>query len=263
MKTARWLPALIVMLTLASPASATHGGIHPKFKSQGVYFHCTGDTKLYNVNWAETLGAQDVYARWDTSPPPGSVTDGQGCGGADAGWVVNEVYDPVYQGTFVGNLRDMTIRVHDFLVNNDRDAGVPVPLRIYAEIDGVSLFTHGAIDGGYEGKAFTVTPTRTNSGLTDSFEFTVTNIGFAKDIKDAAGNVIDVQTGGAALEDGNGATEHTIKIIVGVDAFPGGEPQTTGGDFWTWDTTEVPSGITFNPSTPASATVKADLPDLG
>jgi hypothetical protein len=30
-----------------------------------------------------------------------------------------------------------------------------------------------------------------------------------------------------------------------------------------WDTTEVPSGITFNPATQAAATVAADLPNLG
>jgi len=50
---------------------------------------------------------------------------------------------------------------------------------------------------------------------------------------------------------------------LGLDAFPAEEPQTTGGTFFVWDTTEVPSGITFNPAGLAAATVKADLPDLG
>lgn len=263
MKAVRWLPAVILTLTLATSASATHGGIHPTLSSQGVYFHCTGDTPIYNVNWVHQVGASSAYSRWDTSPPAGSVADGEGCGGGDAGWVINELYKPVYEGTFTGNLRDLTIRVHDFVLNNDRDPGVPVPMRIYAEIDGVSLFSRGAVEGGYEGKSFTVTPSRTNSGATDRFEFSVTNIGTMNEITDASGNVIDVETGGAVQEAGNGTIEHTIKIILGVDAFPGGEPQTAGGTFWVWDTSEVPSGITFNPTELAPETVKADLPDLG
>jgi hypothetical protein len=262
-KPLRTLTALGLALIVAAPASATHGGIHPRFKTQQVYFHCTGDTPIYNVNWIQQLTASTAYGRWDTSPPVGSVTDGEGCAAADAGWVTNEVYDPVFEGTFTGNLRDMTVRVHDFVANNDRDAGAPVTLRIYAEIDGISLFPRGITEGGYDGRTFTVTPSRINSGLTDFFEFTVTDIGSATEVKDAAGNVIDVKTKGAALEDGDGTFEHTIKLIVGIASFPGEEPQTTGWDVWAWDTTEVPSGITFNPATPAAAKVKADSPDFG
>lgn len=121
MRPARIVSALSLVVILASGASATHGGIHPTFKTQTVYFHCTGDTPVYNVNWLQQVGASTAYARWDTSAPAGSVTDGEGCGGADAGWVTNEVYDPVYEGTFTGNLRDMTIRIDDFVLNNDRD----------------------------------------------------------------------------------------------------------------------------------------------
>jgi hypothetical protein len=190
------------------------------------------------------------------------VSDGNGCGAFDAGWVSNEVYDAVFEGTFSGNLRDMTIRIHDFVLNNDRDASAPVNLKIYAEVDGVPIFPGGAPDTGYAGRNVMVTPVRGNSGLTDAFEFSVTNIGFAKEIKDASGNVTNVETGGAALEDANGTQEHTIRILLGLSAFPAEEPQTTGSTLFVWDTTEVPSGITFNPSSLAAATVKADLPDL-
>lgn len=262
MRLARLVSALSLVLILASAASATHGGIHPTLKTENVYFHCTGDTPVYNVNWLKDVGASTAYARWDTSPPAGSVVDGEGCGGADAGWVTNEVYDPVFEGSFTGNLRDMTIRIDDLVLNNDRDAATPVQLRIYAEIDGFSLFPRGVTEGGYDGRVFTVTPSRVNMGATDHFEFSVTNIGTIKEIKDASGNVIDVQTGGAVQETGNGTMEHTIKIILGLASFPGEEPQTTGGTFWVWDTSEVPSGITFNPTQLAPNTVKADLPDL-
>ncbi len=264
MKAARWLPALILTLTLATSAAATHGGIHPTFRSQTVYFHCTGETPVQQVNYLASNGSSSSYATWDSSPPPGSVTAGEGCGGADMGGASFEGLDPVFEGTFTGNLRDLTVRLYDFILNNNRAEGVPVSLRVYAEVDGVPIFPGGTPEeGGYAGRSFTVTPTRENSGVTDRFEFTITNVGFANEVPDASGNVVDVETGGAALEDGNGVMEHTLKLLVGFNAFAGEEPQTTGTDFFVWDTDEVPSGITFNPSDPAAATVAADLPNLG
>ncbi|MGH2712186.1 MAG: hypothetical protein ACRDH9_13425 [Actinomycetota bacterium] len=260
MKPVRPLIALTLAVLVAAPASATHGGIHPKFKSQGVYFHCTGDTPVYQVNWAAAGGASSSFASWDTSPPPGSVTDGNGCMGLDAGGASNEFGDPVFEGTFTGNLRDMTVRIYDFILPNTRQ-GASAQLKVYAEIDGDPLFPRGPTANIYEGRNVTVTPSRGNSGLTDEYEFTITNIGFANDIKDASGNVIGVETGGAALEDGNGTMEHTIKLLVGLATGIGADPP-TGIDFFVWDTTEVPSGITFNPASPAPATVAADLPDF-
>jgi len=263
-KPVRPLAALFLAVLVAVPALASHGGIHPTFKSQGVYFHCTGDTPVQNLNYLATNGDTATNARWDTSPPPGSVTDGEGCGAVDMGGASFGGLDAVFEGTFTGNLRDLTVRVYDFILNNDRDPDVPARLRVYAEVDSIPIFPGGTPEeGGYAGRAVTVTPSRTNSGLTDLFEFSITNIGLASEVRDEAGNVIDVETGGAAQEDGNGTIEHTITLFLGLDAFAGGEPQTTGSDFFVWDTTEVPSGITFNPSSLAAATVEADLPDLG
>jgi hypothetical protein len=110
----------------------------------------------------------------------------------------------------------------------------------------------------------TVTPEPGNAGLTDFYEFSITNIGFATEVKDAVGKVIDVKTGGAALEDGNGQLEHVIKLFIGRHgtAF-GQDPAGHNAGWWVWDTTEVPSGITFNPSSLAEATVAADLPSFG
>lgn len=263
MKTARWFTPLALSLILATPAIATHGGIHPKFKSQTVYFHCTGETILYQANWLIQGGASTAYAPWDTSPPPGSVTDGEGCGALDVGGISQEFYDAVFEGTFVGNLRDLTVRIYDFVLNADRDAGTPLKLRVYAEIDGKPIFPVGTPDTGYAGRPVTVVPSRTNADLTDLFEFSITNIGYANEIRDPAGNLIDVETGGAALEDGNGTMEHKIKLLLGLEEFAGSDPQTTGTEHWVWDTTEVPSGITFNPPGLAEATVAADLPQYG
>ena len=260
MKPARPLLALTLAVLTVSPAAATHGGIHPKFKSLGVYFHCTGETPLYQANWLADAGASSSFTSWDTSPPPGSVTDGNGCGGLDVGGASNEFGDPVFEGTFSGNVRDMTVRLYDFILPNARQ-GATQRLKVYAEIDGVPLFPRGGTENIYEGRNVTVTPVRGNSGTTDLYEFTVTNIGFANEIRDASGNVTGVETGGAALEDGFGTQEHTIKLLVGLAGFIGDDPP-TGVDFFVWDTSEVPSGITFNSNTPAAATVQADLPDL-
>jgi hypothetical protein len=54
----------------------------------------------------------------------------------------------------------------------------------------------------------------------------------------------------------------TLRLYIGLQSSPGTAPQETGTEFFVWDTTEVPSGITFNPISPAAATVAADLPNL-
>ena len=249
------------LVALAGPASA-YTGIQPTFATSNVYFHCTGDTKLENVNWVETLGDESSYTKWDANPPTQSVQSGAGCGALDEGQTTNEVYDPVFQGEFTGNLRDLTVHLHEFLFGNTRQ-GATQPLRVYAEVDGIPIFPRGNYEGNgaYDGRGFTVTPVSENMGATDLVEFTITNIGYANYTYDDQGNVVDVQTGGVATENGDGTTVHTLKLLVGIDTFVGDDPP-TGTDMWVWDTTEVPSGITFNPDAPATATVAADLPNM-
>jgi hypothetical protein len=262
MRSSRLLVASVLSLgVLAAPAAATHGGNHPTFPQERVYFHCSGETKIYNVNWLAQAGAETSFVPWNTTPPPGSVTTGAGCGGADVGWVTNEVYDVVFMGTFTGNLRDMTVQLDEFIVNQMREDVTGVVLRVYGEIDGEPIFPGGTPETGYTGRTLTVTPTRVNSGATDRYVFSITNLGYAIDIFDEEGNLIDVETGGMALEDGNGVNEHYLRLLVGIDSFPGEDPP-TGTTAWVWDTTEVPSGLTFNPPTLAAASVAADLPDF-
>ena len=250
----------LLVASLVAPASATHGGIHPTFKRDDVWFHCNGETKIYNVNWLAAAGGESAYVPWDRTPPTTSVAGGAGCGGIDVGWVTNEVYDVVFQGTFTGNLRDLTVRIHEFLVNQTRESATQ-RMRVYAEIDGLPIFPQGSTEGAWEGRAFTVTPVEDNSGATDLYEFSITNLGYAIDIFDEEGELIDVETGGMALEDGPGSNEHYLRIMFGIEGFLGEDPP-TGSTAWVWDTTEVESGITFNPPTLASAKVAADLPDF-
>lgn len=131
-------------------------------------------------------------------------------------------------------------------------------LRLQAWIDDKPLFPVGTQPS--SGKTVIVTPVRSSSGASERFEFSITNIGFAKDVTDAQGNVIEVNRGGAALEDGHGTEEHTFLLYIGSHGDGTCPDVKTKLGAWVWDTTEVPSGITFNPGTLATAKVKADLP---
>jgi hypothetical protein len=259
MRATRLVVAIAMIVGLvATPASATHGGPHPAFRTEHAYFHCSEPTKLYQANWLAALAAASSYAHWNTTPPSGSVTEGHGCGGADWGGTTNPAYDPVFTGTFKGNLRDMTVRLHQFVTHG---AGSPTPqtLRLYAEIDGKPLFPPGQLPE--HGRTVAVTPVLVNSGVTELYEFSITNIGYAREVRDANGNVVDVQRGGAAKEDGTGTMEHELTLYVGLHgtAFAQ-DPTGHKAAMWVWDTTEVASGITFNPPLLAPAKVAADLP---
>jgi hypothetical protein len=247
------LVAGILVLLAAAPAAATHGGIHPTFRDEHVYFHCTGPTKLYNVNY--WVPDQNITG-WNTTAPSGSVEEGAGCGGLEYGGWTNRSYDVAFGGTFIGNVRDLTFEIHQLLLGNARSASTET-LRLQGWIDGIPLFPVGTLPA--DGRTVTVTPVASSSGASERFEFSITNIGYAHDVRDAQGNLIRVDRGGAALEDGNGIEEHTFLFYVGTHGDRDADVKTKLGA-WAWDTTEVPSGITFNPSTLAAAKVAADLP---
>jgi hypothetical protein len=249
------LLAGVLILLAAAPASATHGGIHPTFREERVYFHCTGPTKLYNVN--RLVLTQPYITTWNATPPSQSVQQGAGCGGVEFGGFSNDVYDVAFQGTFTGNVRDLTIEIHQLLLGNARTAATET-LRLNAWIDDKPLFPPGTQPT--NGRTVTVTPVRSSSGASEKFVFSITNIGYANDVKDAQGNVIGVQRGGAALEDGDGTEEHTFLLYIGTHGNSTDADVKTKLGAWAWDTTEVPSGITFNPGTLAAAKVKSDLP---
>jgi hypothetical protein len=247
------LVAGILVLLAAVPASAHHGGIHPTFREERVYFHCTGPTKLYNANY----WANESTTRWNTTAPSGSADDGAGCGGLEYGGYSNRAYDVAFQGSFTGNVRDVTVEIHQALLGKVRSATTE-SLRIFAWIDGLPLFPDGTQpeDGG----TVVVTPITSPDGETEKFVFTITNIGVVKEIKDSQGEVVDVLTDGAALEDGQGNIEHDFLIYVGTHGDGMNTDVKTKLGAWAWDAIEVPSGITFNPSGPSAAKLKADMP---
>jgi hypothetical protein len=115
-------------------------------------------------------------------------------------------------------------------------------------IDGDAYHTGEAWGGRVD-----VTPVLSSTGLTELLEFSITNLGSVKEIKDQAGNVIDVETKGLAREDGDGVAEHEILItITPFDAIH--------NNAFVWDASELASGITFNPPTLAAARLQATPP---
>lgn len=244
---ARWPVSIALVALTAVPAAATHGGIHPTFRSENVYFHCTGPTKVHTVNWQ--LGSGPVP--WNTTPPTQSYTAGAGCGGLDTFLYhtdTDNIYDATFRGTFTGNLRNLTVRLHNLLIGRVRT------------IDATSLAVRLLIDGehylplgiGY-GSQVDVIPVPSSTGATELLEFSITDIGTVKEVKDPQGNVIDVLTTGVAKEDGDGATEH--EVVLQVTPF-----YTPPSNAFVWDAAEIASGLTFNPPTLAGARVKATPP---
>lgn len=200
--------AALMVVAAAGAASAVP---HPEatFKSQRVYFHCSGDSKVQNVP-----ANQGQTTQWNTTPPSSSVTDGAGCGQFDTGNVDGLPADPVFEGTFVGNVKSLTVHLHEMAHSDLQAFGTEVLVTLV--VDGKQVLAH-------EG-AQRVPAVSENSGVTNGVTFTVTGIGLD-------------------TEAGNGTTSHTFSLKI---ASP-----VRGASLWVWDTTEVPAGITFNPSTPA------------
>lgn len=256
MRTARIVTAAAMSLAvLVPPAGATHGGIHPTFRTERTYFHCTGATKVYNVNYF-ILG-QPYKTGWNAAPPAQSFQQGAGCGGYEYGGFTNEAYDVAFEGTFTGNVRDMTIEIHQLLLGNARQ-GTTETLRLNTWIDNKPLFPPGTQPS--NGRTVTVTPERSSTGASEKYVFSIANVGYATEVKDENGKVVDVLKGGAALEDGDGAREHTFLLFLGVHGNTTAAEARGKLGIWVWDATEIPSGITFNPATLAPARMNADLP---
>lgn len=206
--------ALLLVLALAAPAAATHGDIHPLFKTSTVYFHCL-ESPFRVANGA---AAQGTVPGWNTSSPPGSVTDNNGCLTLDPPVtqpaIVNPV-DGVFRGSVVGNLKAMTVRLNTFPPIQPDGA---ITLGVKLVVDGVSIF--GGTATAPTARTITVFPNSENSGITSSVAFSVAGLPFA-------------------LEDGNGTANRTMTLAVAAAST---------AVSWSYDTSEVESGITFNPA---------------
>ncbi len=227
------LPALIAgsLAVSQSPALGLHGPTGEKFtandRTERVYFHCEGALKLHNV-------AQDGSIPWDTTAPTASATAGAGCGSLDNGLQGNNqvsIQDSHYQGSFAGNIRNITVLAHNIYVGPGR-ATTSYGVNVRLSIDGVSLL-------GVNGKDATVTPLRSSTGLSELVKLTITGIDLMDEPSDTKHDVLLTLSGGAV-------------------AVPNGaNPLRDSQNLWVYDTTEFPSGLIFNPPTMEAVTVAA------
>lgn len=236
--------AAVLVVALALPAGATHPGgtVHPTFRTENVFFLCGG--KVQNQATGVT--------GWGTDAPSQSASAGAGCVATDpnlvaaAGTGQENIYDAVFSGFYTGNLRDLTVKLNS-LVASQVNASGTLSLRVRLAIDGEQLFTLTT-----DAKTVSVTPIPGSNAAIQKVEFSIKNLGFAKYINDADGNLAEVETGGLGKEDGEGTMEHQVVISVDTTATEQG--------LWAMGASEVPSGITFNPATLASAKITSPLP---
>lgn len=208
----------------------------PTKRPEAVFFHCTGATKADNVN-----RQQGTVTGWDTTAPTQSVQQGAGCGFLDtaaedtgalgSGTPLDDVwlehvdksndasFDAAFAGTFTGNLDTLTFELHRIHGLTDRAyaplLGSNFEGEIAVKIDGEAITLNDS--------HFTAPVVESSSGASESFKLSIQNLGFM-------------------IEEGDGTTVRTIEVRI--DHW---YSDTEG--IWVWDTTEVPSGITFNAAT--------------
>lgn len=239
----RVLTAIGVSATLAvlavAPAAATHAGIHPTFKQTRYYFHCVGGDamKLQNAS---------APAPFDTTAPTRSFLAGAGCGTLDPGALVNTGQgageaDAVFSGKVTGNIKNMTVELH-VLGHTNYSALLPADVNVWLTVDGEDylIAVVASIPWAAQG-----------TGLTRMIQFSITDLGWTKDVRNEQGELIDVLYGGLVGDDGDGVTERDVELTVGLYFS-----DEVGA--WVWDATEVTSGITVNDATPAAKKVSAD-----
>ena len=187
------------------------------YEEQRVWFH-EGETKVGNT----------APAPWDTTEPSTSVQGGAGAGALTPGTAGTGAGTPadqhaVFQGTFTGCLDTMLFDVYSFdPTNRTGTSGTAAPANhnfaLRVTIDGQDVFKGGPLE------ASTVLA---NEGMGPNLNR------FAIDVSDTM-EVLEQHTG--VPLDG----EHTIEVAIQSWYV------NTGHSVYVWDTTEVPSGITFN-----------------
>lgn len=219
---------LAVAMAVAVPVAADdHEEWEPNLVHERVYVVCEGE-KVQNI---EQLDGNTPT--WDTEEPDESVTEGAGCGSVDAPFTQTDagnVYDTTWAGFFEGNLDTLTVHAHNIYVGPGRATGeFEVAVKLF--INGRPYFPDV---GGHVIAEAQPSDTR----LSELVEFTITDLGLVEEDDDRLHYVELVLHGG---------TPHHRDPTV-TDTVSG----------WVWGTTEVPSGITFNPDEPVDAVLPAD-----
>jgi hypothetical protein len=230
----RKFSALFLVLLFAAVPAAANEPVAPTLRTESVYFHCAGTTKLANAEQAQN----GSLPSWNTTAPTQSVQAGAGCGWADTSALRSpqagdSPHDGAWKGSYTGNLSTLTARLHSISAGPGRAGGAQT-FNATLTVDGVSMFGYAA-DGRAQRAAIQVTPVVSSTQASALYEFSITNLPFV-------------------LEEGDGTTPHEIILNVAASSEP-----LMG---WVYDTTEVPSGMTFNPATLAAVKVAATPPEL-
>ncbi len=208
----RALLIVVVLLSAVVPAGA-EDVFTPNLVNQRVWFAC-GEQKVEN--------ADDNVATWDGVAPTASATTGAGCGTVDLPFIQTapgNMYDATWTGTFTGNLDTLTAELHNIYVGPGRATGkLGVDVQLF--VDGTPMFEE-------LGRHADLAAVRSSSGLSEMVKFSINNIGYVTEDQNIEHDVTLLMHGGTAQNRGPTVTD------------------TLSG--WVWDTTEVPSGITFNP----------------
>ena len=198
-----------------------------------VYFLCDGETKEGTVNAA---GGQ--YPSWSETKPAGSITGGEGCGQVDDGQISgirpSTPYEFTAVGYYTGNLDQLTFKMHNIFIGQRRASGNS-NVDVSVLVDGDSLFglasttnAAGTVSTEPRARRLSIKPVGTGAtGAAALYEATITGI----DLMTATDNY-----------------EHEVVFNITTT-----EPM----NIWAWGNTEAPSGLTFNPETPAALTTSA------
>jgi hypothetical protein len=200
--------AMALAVSGAAAAESTAAPVAPTKRTERVYFHCVGTGKVQNN--------ESGVPSWNTTAPAQSLQSGAGCGHYSNLLTVGgtAMRDATWAGTFTGNLDTMTVELHNVHVSSNR-ALATMPLSVLLTIDGHTSFTHPA------GTPQSAPRIASSTGASDKVLLSFKGLG-------------------VMLEEGDGTQVHEISLTIGEY----NEQQSA----WVWDTTEVPAGITFNPT---------------
>ncbi|HEV3475239.1 MAG TPA: hypothetical protein VG602_07730 [Actinomycetota bacterium] len=206
----------VVLGALAVPASGQTAEV-PTFRTERAYFKCAEGPKLQNV-----AVLQGTIPTWNTTPPAGSFTAGNGCGFyenlANASGLNLE-----FKGTFTGNLDNLTVELHDIYASTGRP-NHQILMRAVLTIDDEPVV---------ESALMNFPTTASSTGISEKIAFTFTELNFDEEL-------------------GDGTQVHNIHLV----ARGGTETQS----LFVWDASEVPAGLTFNPATPEAFKIAVDRP---
>jgi hypothetical protein len=213
--------AALLVMAVAGPAGASHTPpgepFVPEYIETANYLHCNGATKVSN---AHAL-AESNFVQFNTTAPTASYTTGAGCGTVETfiGSTVpnNPAYDFPVEGTFTGNIKNLTVRFWAIDLAGSR-ALEEFTVDLSLTIDGETILAHGT-----DAHAPTIA---SSTGISRLYEVTVTNVGLSG-------------------EDDH-EEEHSIQLTAATKFIDG-----SGVLIWVYDATEIDSGLVINDATPS------------